>query len=247
MPILPLASLEQFQAVQFKSDLGAIGGPNYMPNVIEVHLRWSLGDGKIARNILHGRKVGTVTLGVPLANAIMTQLAPNAEFTAMALHLAPTVQFAGVSVRDISITNPGPPIVIIPQPLFDSTNAALPGTSTGTELPDETSICVTMRTALAGRQNRGRMFLPGWATTALGAGNVINAAVITAVNNWSSNRIFTAFSTNGLQLVVGQKARAAYTGSTGTAHPARPAGSVDATAFATRDNHWDTQRRRGLR
>jgi hypothetical protein len=90
------------------------------------------------------------------------------------------------------------------------------------------------------------MFVPGWATNALGTGNTINPAAVTALGNWGSI-IAGALSASGYIWCVGHVARQAYTGSTGTSHPARPAGSVPITTVAVRDNHWDSQRRRGLK
>lgn len=37
---------------------------------------------------------------------------------------------------------------------------AVPGTSSGQQLPTEVAVCVSLRTAFAGRSQRGRMFMP---------------------------------------------------------------------------------------
>jgi hypothetical protein len=132
------------------------------------------------------------------------------------------------------------------QPIISSGAGGATGTSSGTELPDEVALVVTERTAFTGPQNRGRMYIPGWATTALGANNTAAAAAVTALGNWAGN-IAGILSAQGYTWCVGHVARQAYTGSTGTQHPARVAGTVPITTVAVRDNHWDSQRRRGLR
>lgn len=236
--IIRLDQAQAFQAIHVLSDPGYIGGPVVIPNCIQVTMNWALSSGVQGHNVMYGARTGTLTVDQALANSFKAALAPNAEFTAMALHLAPTASLASVSVRDVSTAG---------NPLFTSNTAAVPGTSTGTELPNETAICVSLKTNKSGPAYRGRIYLPGWATTALAANNVIAAAVVTAINNWCGNRLFTAFTSNGMSWALGQPARAAYTGSSGTQHPARVAGYTTIASSSVRDNHWDSQRRRGLR
>jgi hypothetical protein len=90
------------------------------------------------------------------------------------------------------------------------------------------------------------MFIPGWATNALASGNVVAAAAVTALQSWA-NTLGGTYSANGMPVALGHKARAAYTGTSGTPHPARPAGLVPITNLVVRDNHWDSMRRRGLK
>jgi len=73
------------------------------------------------------------------------------------------------------------------------------------------------------------------------------AAAVTALGTWATDSLLQALEDQGYTPVIGQKARAAYTGTTGTQHPARPAGSEVITSATVKDNHWDTQRKRGLR
>jgi hypothetical protein len=90
------------------------------------------------------------------------------------------------------------------------------------------------------------MYVPGFASNAMATGNVIAATTMTAVNNWAGI-IAGVLSAQGYIWCVGHPARQAYTGITGTAHPARIAGTVPITTVSVRDNHWDSQRRRGLK
>lgn len=235
--IVSLENLQQFAAVQLTSDPGYIGGPEVIPGVARIYLRWVLGDGKQGLNVLHGRYTGPFHGSPTEANAILTSLSSGAQWTALAAHLAPTMALNQVWIQDVNTAG---------QPIIVSTSPGANGTSTGTELPDETAVVITLRTGGIGRENRGRMYVPGWATTALATGNVVAAAAVTALTNWGSI-ISGVLTAQGYQWGVGHRARAAYTGVTGTQHPARPAGLVPIQTIVVRDNHWDSQRRRGLR
>ena len=238
MRVVRLDNLSQFAAVNLLSDPGAIGGPVVIPNAIQVHLKFNLGGGKTARCIMYGNGGTTFSPSTAFANQIHTSLSTGAQWTALAAHIAPTASFAGVDLRDVRSAG---------FPLVASSNAVVPGTSSGTELPNEVALVITERTARVGPQFRGRIFIPGWATTALGTGNTVAAPAQTALQNWA-NQISAAFSGAGLILSLGQRARQAYTSpKTGTSFPARAATLVPITAMTVRDNHWDSQRKRGLK
>lgn len=208
-----------------------------IPNAAQIVLNWSLGSGRTAHNVLTGRYNGAFAGSVSQSTALFTALAGASQFAPMGAFLSTTTIFTGLTVRDLGVAN---------QPLIASTGAGPAGTAAGGELPNEVAICVTFRTAFTGPQNRGRMYLPGWATQALGAGNTIAATTVTAVSNWASI-IAGALAASGYTLSIAHPARQAYIGSTGTQHPARVAGTVPVTTVVVRDNHWDSQRRRGLK
>jgi hypothetical protein len=90
------------------------------------------------------------------------------------------------------------------------------------------------------------MYFPNWNTLALGTGNVI---ALDAVNSLQSfiNNIPVHYTANGITMAIGHFHRLSYTGSTGRVHPEREAGTVEVTQIVVRDNHWDTQRKRGRR
>jgi hypothetical protein len=236
-PIVRLENVQQFQAIQYGVDAGAVGGPIIVPSCAQVVFNWALPDGKTGHNVLYGRYAGAFHGTQAECNAIFTQVFNSAAFTALRAHMPPGLSASGVSIRDVNAAY---------QPLVTSNASAVVGTSAGAALPSEVSAVVTERTALAGRQNRGRIYIPGWAATALGAGDVILAAVVTLLQTWAST-LPSALAGSGYTLVIGQKARGAYTGTTGVPHPPRLAGSVPVTSLEVRDNHWDSQRRRGLK
>jgi len=235
--VIRLENIQQFQAIQVLSDPGAVGGPVVIPNCMQVVINWSLADGKTGHNVLYGRSAGVPAPTQAMADAIKTALTTGAAWTAFAATIAPANSLASVSLRSVHTAF---------QPIITSAGAASPGTGTTSSLPNEVALAVTLRTGLTGPQNRGRIFIPGYANVNVDSGNVVLPACMTATTTWAQGFI-AIFSGQSLTLVIGQRERAAYTGITGTQHPARAAASVPVTQLLVRDNHWDSQRRRGLR
>lgn len=235
--VVNLANLPQFTAINVLSDPGHIGGPVVIPNCIKFMIVWTLTDGKIARNVLGMSVPGGFTPTAAIAEQMRTALVAGTQWSGLAGFLATTTSLTRVELLDIRNAN---------NTVISSTGPSTPGTAAGTALPDETAAVLTIRTAKTGPAFRGRIFVPGWASNATAAGGVIAAAAVTALNAWSGN-ILTAITNAGGTWVLLQPARAQYTGSTGTVHPARPAGSTTFTSVVCRDNHWDSQRRRGLK
>lgn len=232
-----LDTLQQFAAINVLSDPGAIPGPKIIPSCAQITLRWTLASGKVAHNVLYGRYSGSFAGTVAQANAIFAALSTGAQAVALLGQMTGATAFAGVDLRDVNTPN---------QPLIQSTGTAAPGTGAGQQIPDEASVVSTLRTAFTGPAFRGRIYLTGFTVASVAAGNTILAATMTAINNWTAT-IPAAFAASGYTWVLGQPARAQYTGSTGRVHPARAATSTAISSSLVRDNHWDTQRRRGLK
>jgi hypothetical protein len=235
--IVNLANFQQFTAINVLTDPGHVGGEQLIPGCIQVVLIWSLEDGKLAHNVLHASAAVAFAPTTPIANTLLTGLTTGPAWTAFAAHLASTTVLAGVSLLDRRTAN---------APIVGSGATGAAGTGVGEALPNEVSLCVTFRTALSGRGQRGRMYVPGFGVGSLSPGNVASAATVADTQAWAQT-IPGVFSASGLTLALAQPARNAYTGSTGTQHPARGAGVLPITAELVRDNHWDSQRRRGLK
>lgn len=235
--IVNLSNLEQFAAVNLLADPGHIPGPVVVPSCAQITINWTNAAGRGGHNVLYGRYAGAFAGTVAQANSIMTAFTTGGAWTALAAFFATTAAISGVSIRDVSTPN---------APLITSTNAPVPGTSASPEMPDEVALVITLRTAFTGPGFRGRVYVPGWATNALATGNVAAAAAVTALNSWGGT-FSGAIGAGGYTWVLGQPARAQYTGSTGRVHPARAAMSTTISQTTVRDNHWDTQRRRGLK
>jgi len=235
--IVNLANFQQFSAINVLSDPGAVGGPVIVPQCAQITVQFALESGKLGHMVWYGRYSGSFAGTVTQATNILNALNLSTQYDALAAFFATTTILQSVSIRDVNTPN---------NALITSSLSSKAGTSASPSLPNEVALVVTLRTASAGRQNRGRSFVPGWATNALGAGNVAAGGAVTALQNWADTWS-SSLSTNGYTYVLGQKKRQAYTGSTGTSHPARDATSTPITSTPVRDNHWDTIRRRGLK
>lgn len=238
MPLVRIDQLQQFAAVNLLSDPGAVGGPVVIPFAVQVVLNWSIAGGKTGHNVLYGRSTGVPAPTVAQAQSIFSALTTGGLWTSFATHLANVVSLTGVTLTSVHSAG---------QPSFVSTGAGVAGTNAAVAMPSEMAVCVTLRTALRGASNRGRMYIPGYAVDQVIAGNLISATCVTDTAAWANN-IRTVLSAQSYTWAIGQRERVAYIGNTGTAHPARAANcSVDVTSAIVRDNRWDSQRRRGLR
>ena len=238
MRVIRLDQLQPFQAVNVLLDPGAIGGPVVIPSCWQIGVQWTLTNGKIGHNVLYGRIVPIREPTQADANAFLAQLHAGAPWTTLAAFLASTASLSAVTMRSVDTAD---------RPLHTSNGAATPGTSASPALPDEVALAITYSGDDGTRTGRGRFYIPGWATNSLGTGGTVAAGAVTALSTWASNNVPQAFGTFGGTMVVGLPARQSYTGSTGTVHPARAAASVPIDAILVKDNHWDSQRRRGLR
>jgi hypothetical protein len=239
MRVLSLENLQQFAAVNVLNDPGYLPGPKIIPNAAMVRLNWQLTSGKVAHNILYATYTGTPALSVTIAQTMYAALIAGANWSTLAGFLAPTTTLTGVTLLDV---RSGVGVE------YNSTGAAVPGTSTGTALPDEVAFSMKLSTINRGPSGRGRIYIPGWATNSLATGNVIAGAAQTAANIWCEAMRTTVFPSNIGALVLGLPHRQAYISPiTGRSFPERLATTVPVTSFVAKDNHWDSQRRRGLK
>lgn len=237
--IIDLSQLQQFAAVNNPdADLGELKGPVIVPNAVQVVLRWTLDDGKIAHNVLYAGYSPPFALTSTDAQAIFSGLTTGALWTAFASHIFSTNALAAVDLRNVDVKD---------QPIISSTGLAVPGTNVSGPLPNEVALVVTLRTAKTGKANRGRMYVPGYGGNAVGANNVVAGPTVTDTQAWAQS-ITAVLSGRSLIWGLGQKERLQYTSPiTGTTHPARPAHLEPITQAVVKDNHWDSQRRRGLK
>ncbi len=236
--ILNLDNFQQFTAINLQSDLGHDKGPVVIANGVRIGVLWQLADGKLARNVIGGTKTSFTTASAAVAEQFRAAMVAQANFAPYLAQVAPTASFVGIDLQDLASAS---------LPTFRSTGTALPGTSTGTEMPNEVAAVITLRTAKTGPQNRGRMYMPGIGTQAIGAGNTINATCMTALGNYP-NSINAGMAAIGLTFSLIQPHRLDYTSPiTGRHFPERPAQMAQITTWVVKDNHWDSQRRRGLK
>lgn len=236
--LIAIDQLQQFTAVELLSDPGHDPNKQPIPQCMEVRLDYGLPDGKVAHNVLHGRYGGTFQGTPAMANALKTAFAGNFTSSGLAPLISSNVMLNAVALRDLNALNT---LYIM------STSAAQAiGSSASQPLPLEVSAALTCRTAISGPGGRGRIYLTGFTTDGLATGNVMSGALFTAMGAWG-NLVASTLSAQSLTHCLALPSRIQYTGSTGRIHPARPAQTADVLQTICRDNHWDSQRRRGLK
>jgi len=198
-----------------------------VPNAMLVRWIWQASTTDFAVNVMFFKRPPGTVFNSALATQIGTS-ATNAYTTSTIAGLqGNTVRLNRVTVRDVNTAN---------QPEY---SAVINATGTGTSelLPKQISLVATLRTLLAGRSYRGRVYVPGFTEVANSAGGVASA---TAVANAQS--LVDAFRVNmlGDGYTMGVVSRYAD-------KALRPVPIItDVTAVVVRDATWDNQRRRNI-
>lgn len=148
--------------------------PLVISNALLVRLIWNRAGVGFAINVLGATGVNAAGVNQALANTLGAAIKGHASTTALMSVIHPTVTLANVGVRSVSSES---------QPEFLDAGAAVTGTGTGNMLPPQVAIAVTLRTALAGKEYRGRVYLPGFSAAASDAnGQAVAGATSAAVN-----------------------------------------------------------------
>lgn len=236
--VVNVADLRQFTAVELLSDPGHDPVLKPIPQCMEVRLDYAMPDGKTGHNVTHARYPNAFPGTVAMANSLKTAFVGLFTSSGLNAALNSQMQLFSVSLRDLASLN---------QNYIVSTSAAsVIGTDIALALPLETAAVLTLRTNVSGPGGRGRIYLCGFTVSTVAAGNVIITTVMSSLNNFAAG-LQAIYTAQALTMCLALPSRVAYTGSTGREHPARAAGTADITAVQVRDNHWDSQRRRGLK
>lgn len=195
-------------------------------DTIRVRLQWAWQGVPAALNILHYRVPFGITVNQGLADQLGPAIAADHAGSGLPAQQAAGWALDAVGVRDLREANQAEFVAQI-----DS-----PGTDTAEPLPPSNALVVTLRTALAGRSFRGRIYLPGWSEGAnVSPGRATPAAVTAATNFVAAIRELTV-GANTLTLAVARQFS--------NNAPIEPGTSQPVTAAVVRDNTWDNQRRR---
>lgn len=220
--------------------------PLVVPNVIQIKLGWTIA-GPGAFNVIHVRKGSAQTLDQTLANSIgsavkgaYTGNLPALMTTNVALHR--------IYSRDLSAPN---------MPEFQDTGAAVGGTDAVSQpLPASVALCLTLRTAKAGRSFRGRFYLGGFSEAQNDTSGLALPAAAAAAVSFVED-MADALGALGLSLGVLSRPSNATTVLKRTGYPdgsqeeevlwsspQRAGGIEDVTLIASRTLAWETQRKR---
>jgi hypothetical protein len=198
-----------------------------IPQGVFLRLLWSKGGALHAVNVLGAINPSGVAITQALTNTIGAAIKAAMGSTGLTPQLHTGISLVSVGLRNVNVAN---------QPEFLDSGAAVPGSATGDPLPPQIAFCVTLRTALAGRSYRGRVYLQGYTEASsdtngnptAGTGSV-GVAFITAIGS--------TLTANNLTLAVLSRANP-------NKLPPKAAFGTAVTAIVNRDLIWDTQRRR---
>lgn len=195
-------------------------------NAVAVRLIWQRAGVDSSVNVLHF-SVPTLFVSDQAAVNLLGDAIGGAFTTSGYGALVSTAdQLNRVTLRDRRTPN---------APEFISVESVL-GTNVAEPLPGANACVVTLRTALAGRGFRGRVYLGSWAEAANTTGGVISASALASA---------AAFVGNLRNIVLGS-----FTLTLAVAHqfnnkiPLEPGALNVVTSHLVRDNQWDVQRRR---
>lgn len=207
--------------------------PLVMSNAVQVRLIWSL-LGRTCSNVLGGQVGGGYTNSQVHADALGVDVLGDFTSSGLAALMPNSSILVAVGIRDLRTAN---------QVEYISTATEVVGTGSGDALPNELAAVVTLRTALAGKRYRGRVYMSG----ANEAQNSTNGVIVPGFNTAITDFITAVQSDMGTQgITLSVLSRPTYLN---LAPPADtlvwPGALTPVTSITARDLNWDTQRRRG--
>jgi hypothetical protein len=194
-----------------------------VPDTVQVDLIWQLDGVDFAANVLHFLVGPSFEVDQSAADDIAD--AVGAAFDA-----------GGTSWKDITNTGMGLKRVLVrdlreaSQPQFVG-DVSLLGNNASDPLPLQTSLCVTLRTGLAGRKFRGRVYLPPPTEGQSDTNGNPSAGTATAAATFIDAMVDLANPSGDMALAVTSRVSSE---------------STPVTEVVVRDLVWDTQRRRQI-
>lgn len=141
-------------------------------NAVQVKVIWSRAGLRYAINVYGATGLGPTGVNQALANTVGANVKSLFTSSTLVSAIHNSVSLEKVAVRSIGAAN---------QPEFEDAGAAVPGTAVGNFMPPQVCLCVTMRTALAGKEFRGRSYIGGFSVGSADANGASNAGAVTAV------------------------------------------------------------------
>lgn len=206
--------------------------PLVLDTAVQVRLHWTF-NGIAGYNVLAGIVGGGYTNSQAHANALGTAILGSFTSSGLAALMASTTSLVAAGIRDVREAN---------RPEYVSVAAAVPGSGSATPMPNQDAAVITLRTALAGKRYRGRVYFSGATEAQNDATGSIASAFNTALVTFMTN-VQTNMGTEGITLAV--LSRPTYLNLAPPADVLDWPGHIEAvTAIVARDTKWDTQRRR---
>jgi hypothetical protein len=200
-----------------------------VPNTVQVRLIWTVTGTPFAVNVLHFRNVTGVVVNQVLADNIATEIETA---WGLAVGVSGNINSA-TGITRVDIRNLDEPS----QPEYSGTVTGAVGNGSAEMLPKQVSLVATLRTALAGRSYRGRVYVPGFTESANSAGGVASVTAMSIAEGLVGN-IRSGMA--GLDLLMGVVSTR-FNGA-----PRLINVITDVVSVQVRDNQWDNQRRRNI-
>jgi hypothetical protein len=197
-----------------------------VPNCVQVKLYWGTSSQVSAQNVLNFLNTGAVLVSQALADQLMTQIGGIFSTSGLAAIYSGPGGLRQVGVRNLALAN---------QAEFVSAGAGVAGTLPDEALPYGIAFCVTLRTAMAGKSFRGRLYLSGFGESQ-GAGNTALSAVGTACVAFVNGIRTSLGSAPNLDMCIVSRY------SKGELRPTPI--TTEVTGEQARNPNWDSQRRR---
>lgn len=195
-------------------------------------------DGTECMTVLGGRSTGSGTVTPGTATAFATIVANAYNSTGMPGLQESSVSITKVSVRDVNVVN---------QVAYEASVTGAVGTGTTSQtLPRGAAVCVTHRTAKAGKSYRGRSYIPGFNEAQNEAGSAISAAAGLAAEQFIGV-IHNNMSTTGFNHAVLSPALPERQTAGGETLPAKPSEATECVGTVNRNHTWASQRQRNHR
>lgn len=191
-----------------------------MANAISVRMNWTVANLRQQSQVLHFANPAPIAVNQALADNVADACEAALSSSGLRAGLKTTVELTDVAVRDVSVPT---------SPEYISA-VGMAGTGTTDLLPIQTAMCVTLRTNKAGRSFRGRTYLGGFVEGTSDVGG----------------RIGSGTRTQGVAFIQGVADNVnAIGGGLELGVLSRTLDEINiVTQILSRDNVWDTQRRR---
>jgi len=214
---------------------GYIPGKLVIPATFQVRLLWQLPNSRAATNVLHAIVPDGLVNSQGLADALFGTIAGDGTTAGYFAFLSSQTALQAVDIRDLRTESQG---------LFQSTPGAVPGGGVANALPEEVALVCTLRSDLAGRAHRGRIYLTGFDASSIDAQGHAVAGLTLAAELWVNSALLGSFNFVGMTMAIAHRGHNAYVNKLGNTVPAEATGSDRVTQTIVRDNIFDSQRRR---
>jgi hypothetical protein len=171
----------------------------YPQNLAKAVFNWTLPNGALGQNVLHVSKQTAGDIDAADCAAIGSELKTwwdTDDYSGINTSLQGWLStFLTLVTIVVSDSGPGPTVQVV-------TNVAASGLAASSPLPNETACVVSLLTNTAGRQGRGRVFVPGMNSSDMSAadGTFENTFVNGMTTTWQA--LVAGLDTAGFNLAV---------------------------------------------